>query len=118
MCQEGSRRSIPVLELQFPCVIGVGRESLAVPILMEMLESYLKFIKFKKFKKSKGAGEEGGGGCQRGWGVGRRQFVHKGQGWPDLLFSSFFICLVGFLTGTRDASILIPVTNSPTHQPT
>ena len=39
MCQEGSRRSIPVLELQFPCVIGVGRESLAVPILMEMLES-------------------------------------------------------------------------------
>ena len=38
MCQEGSRRSIPVLELQFPCVIGVGRESLAVPILMEMLE--------------------------------------------------------------------------------
>ena len=39
MCQEGSRRSIPVLELQFPCVIGVGRESLAVSILMEMLES-------------------------------------------------------------------------------
>ena len=50
MCQEGSRRSIPVLELQFPCVIGVGRDPLAVPILMEMLES-CALVSKTEFKK-------------------------------------------------------------------
>ena len=79
MCQEGSRRSIPVLELQFPCVIGVGRESLAVPILMEMLESCVLVSKsdFKNLKNLKNLknprelgrragdvvdGDDGGGG--------------------------------------------------------
>ena len=76
MCQEGSRRSIPVLELQFPCVIGVGRESLAVPILMEMLESCvlvsksdLKNLKNLKNPRELGRragdvvdGDDGGGG--------------------------------------------------------
>ena len=77
MCQEGSRRSIPVLELQFPCVIGVGRESLAVPILMEMLESCVLVSKsdlknLKHLKNPRGLGRRAGevvdgddGGC--GW---------------------------------------------------
>ena len=62
MCQEGSRRSIPVLELQFPCVIGVGRESLAVPILMEMLESCVLVSKsdLKNLKNPRELGRRAG----------------------------------------------------------
>ena len=61
MCQEGSRRSIPVLELQFPCVIGVGRESLAVPILMEMLESCVQ-VSMGRRAGVVVDGDDGGGG--------------------------------------------------------
>ena len=61
MCQEGSRRSISVLELQFLCVIGVGRDPLAVAILMEMLESCVQ-VSMGRRAGEVVDGDDGGGG--------------------------------------------------------